>query len=34
MTKEVLRVGEYFNLIGILNNGRLYKEVSYPKPSS
>lgn len=31
MTEEILRVGEYFNLIGILSSGRLYKEAHYPK---
>lgn len=34
MTEEILRVGEYFNLIGILSNGRLSKEERYPKMRS
>lgn len=34
MTEEILGVGEYFNLIGILSNGRPYKEAHYPKMRS
>lgn len=34
MTEEILGVGEYFNLIGILSNGRPYKEARYPKMRS
>lgn len=30
MTEEILKVGEYFNLIGILSIGRLYKGAYYP----
>lgn len=34
MTEEILRVGEYFNLIGSLRKGRLYKAVHYTETTS